>query len=307
MKVYHSIADVSAKNPVVTIGMFDGVHAGHRAILKQLEESKKQCNGESVLLTFWPHPRVFFGKTDGFSTLTTIEEKLHLLEQTGLDVCVVLPFSKEFASLSPEEYIRTILVDGLKAKKIVIGYDHKYGKNGLGTFDLMKQFGRVYNFEVEEINAFSFNSDAVSSTKIRRFLGEGNIEKANKYLSYNYFIQGSIIHGSQIGRTIGFPTANIQIETEYKTIPANGVYAGYSIIDNKKYKAVINIGNKPTVSENNKTSIEVHLIDFQRDLYNETLQVSFVFRLRDEQKFESLDALKKAIQHDVDCVRTMTF
>lgn len=306
MKVYHSIVDFSAKNPVVTIGMFDGVHAGHRAILQQLEKSKKQCDGESVLLTFWPHPRVFFGKTDGFSTLTTIEEKLRLLEQTGLDACVVLPFSKEFASLSPEEYIQKILVDGLKARKIVIGYDHKYGKNGLGTFDLMKQFGRVYNFEVEEINAFSFNSDAVSSTKIRHFLGEGNIEMANQYLSYNYFIQGSIIHGSQIGRTIGFPTANIHIENEYKMIPANGVYAGYSIVDDKKYKAVINIGHNPTISENNKTSIEVHLIDFQQDLYNETLQVSFMYRLRDEQKFESLDALKNAIQRDVDCVRKMT-
>lgn len=306
MKVYHSIVDFSAKNPVVTIGMFDGVHAGHRAILQQLEKSKKQCDGESVLLTFWPHPRIFFGKTDGFSTLTTIEEKLRLLEQTGLDACVVLPFSKEFASLSPEEYIQKILVDGLKARKIVIGYDHKYGKNGLGTFDLMKQFGRVYNFEVEEINAFSFNSDAVSSTKIRHFLGEGNIEMANQYLSYNYFIQGSIIHGSQIGRTIGFPTANIHIENEYKMIPANGVYVGYSIVDDKKYKAVINIGHNPTISENNKTSIEVHLIDFQQDLYNETLQVSFMYRLRDEQKFESLDALKNAIQRDVDCVRKMT-
>ena len=217
-----------------------------------------------------------------------------------------LPFTEKFASLSPEEYIQKILVDGLKAKKVVIGYDHKYGKNGLGTFDLMKQFGRVYNFEVEEINAFSFNSDAVSSTKIRHFLGEGNIEKANQYLSYDYFIQGSIVHGSQIGRTIGFPTANIQVDSEYKTIPAHGVYAGYSIINDKKYKAVINIGHNPTISENNKTSIEVHLIDFQQDLYNETLQVSFMYRLRDEQKFESLDALKNAIQRDVDCVRKMT-
>lgn len=305
MKVFRSIADFSAKNPIVTIGMFDGVHAGHRAILQQLDKVKKQCDGESVLLTFWPHPRVFFGKTDGFSTLTTIDEKLQLLEQAGLDACVVLPFSKEFANLSPEAYIQTILINGLNARKIVIGYDHKYGRNGLGTFELMKQFGLANNFEVEEINAFSFNSDAVSSTKIRRFLTEGNIEKANQYLSYDYFIQGSIVHGSQIGRTIGFPTANIQVDSEYKTIPAHGVYAGYSIINDKKYKAVINIGNNPTISENNKTSIEVHLIDFQRDLYNETLQVSFINRLRDEQKFESLDALKKAIQHDVDCVKTM--
>lgn len=305
MKVFHSIADFSAKNPIVTIGMFDGVHAGHRAILQQLEESKKQCNGESVLLTFWPHPRIFFEKTDGFSTLTTIEEKLQLLEQTGLDACVVLPFSKEFASLSPEEYIQTILVNGLKAKKIVIGYDHKYGKNGLGTFELMKQYGRTNNFDVEEINAFSFNSDAVSSTKIRRFIYEGNIEKANQFLSYDYFLQGLVVSGSQIGRTIGFPTANIQVNSEYKTIPATGVYAGYSIINDKKYKAVINIGCNPTISTNNTISIEVHLVDFQQDLYDKNLRVSFERRLRDEQKFDSLENLKKAIQRDVDSVREM--
>ena len=181
MRIYRSIEEFSAQNPIVTIGMFDGVHAGHREILRQMETLKQQQGGETVLLTFWPHPRVFFGKTDGFGLLTTIDEKMELLEQAGLDVCLILPFSHEFAELSPESYITEILHKGIGAKKVVIGYDHKYGKSGSGTFDLMQEYGRKLGFSVEQITAYFVDSKTVSSTKVRNFISSGEIETANRY------------------------------------------------------------------------------------------------------------------------------
>ena len=302
MRIYRSIQEFSAQNPVVTIGMFDGVHAGHRAILRQLEAAKREIGGESVLLTFWPHPRIYFGKTDGFGLLTTLDEKMELLEQAGLDVCVILPFSQDFAELTPEAYITTILHEGFGAKKVVIGYDHKYGRNGSGTFEMMQEFGEKLGFEVEQISAFSIDTKTISSTKIRNQLSMGNIETANKYLSYRYFLNGTVVAGQQIGRTIGFPTANLQIDA-FKEIPASGVYAGYATVDGKQYKAVVNIGNNPTVRNTDESSIEVHLIDFQGDLYQSHVRLSFVKRLRDEQRFCNLEELKHAIAHDVEAAR----
>ena len=299
MRIYHSIEEFSAQNPIVTIGMFDGVHAGHRAILNQMESLRPKNGGETVLLTFWPHPRIFFGKTDGFGLLTTIDEKMELLEQAGLDVCLVLPFSQEFAELSPESYITEILHKGIGAKNVVIGYDHKYGKSGSGTFDLMQEYGKNLGFSVEQITAYSVDSKTVSSTKVRNFISSGEIEKANQYLSYNYFLNGTVVSGRHVGRTMGFPTANLHINSEWKEIPANGVYAGYAEFENHRYKAVINIGTNPTVSQENKSSIEAHVIDFQGDLYGKNLRLEFSKFIRNEQRFDSLQDLQCAIANDV--------
>lgn len=299
MRIYHSIEEFSARNPVVTIGMFDGVHAGHRTILRQLDDIKRKIDGESVLLTFWPHPRVYFGKTKGFKLLTTIDEKIELLSDAGLDVCLILPFSPDFAHLTPEDYITTILHKGIGAKKVVVGYDHRYGRNGAGTFELMQSFGKNLGFDVEQLSALSFDSDAVSSTKIRNFIAGGNLEKANEYLSYEYFLNGTVVAGSQIGRTLGFPTANIKVDSDFKEIPAIGVYAGRAFVDNQEYKAVINIGNNPTIDSNLPLSIEVHLIDLQQNLYEKQLKISFSKRLREERRFASKEDLKSAIANDI--------
>ena len=303
MRIYHSIEEFSAKNPIVTIGMFDGVHAGHRTILRQMNDIKREYGGETVLLTFWPHPRMYFGKTDGFSLLTTIDEKMELLEQAGLDVCVILPFSSDFANLSPEDYISSILYKGIGAKKVVIGYDHRYGKNGAGTFDLMQDFGKKLGFEVEQISAYSVDLMAVSSTKIRNCLLQGNIETANSYLSYEYFLNGIVVAGHQFGRTIGFPTANLQLNTEYKVIPANGVYAAFAEIENQCYKAVVNIGTNPTVRQTTCRTIEAYLIGIQKDLYNKNVRVRFVSRIRDEHQFETIQDLQTAISTDVETAK----
>jgi len=303
MRIYHSIEEFSAKNPIVTIGMFDGVHAGHRTILRQMNDIKREYGGETVLLTFWPHPRMYFGKTDGFSLLTTIDEKMELLEQAGLDVCVILPFSSDFANLSPEDYISSILYKGIGAKKVVIGYDHRYGKNGAGTFDLMQDFGKKLGFEVEQISAYSVDLMAVSSTKIRNCLLQGNIETANSYLSYEYFLNGIVVAGHQFGRTIGFPTANLQLNTEYKVIPANGVYAAFAEIENQCYKAVVNIGTNPTVRQTTCRTIEAYLLGIQKDLYNKNVRVRFVSRIRDEHQFETIQDLQTAISTDVETAK----
>lgn len=304
MRVYRSIEEFSARNPIVTIGMFDGVHAGHRAILRQLEQAKQNIDGESVLLTFWPHPRIFFGKTDGFKMLTTMDEKLSMLEQLGLDVCLILPFSADFAQLSPEEYISTIIHRGIGAKKVVIGHDHRYGHNGSGTFALMQEYGNQLGFNVEQIAAFSIENQTISSTKIRNNIAQGNIETANKFLSYPYFLNGKVIAGSQIGRTIGFPTANVQVNSDYKEIPAKGVYSGIVTIDNSDYQAVINIGNNPTINTNLPLSVEVHVLDFSQDIYGKSIRIAFSKKLRDEQQFASLTELQNAIQNDVTRVRS---
>ena len=300
MRIYRSIEEFSAQNPIVTIGMFDGVHAGHREILRQMETLKQQQGGETVLLTFWPHPRVFFGKTDDFGLLTTIDEKMELLEQAGLDVCLILPFSHEFAELSPESYITEILHKGIGAKKVVIGYDHKYGKSGSGTFDLMQEYGRKLGFSVEQITAYFVDSKTVSSTKVRNFISSGEIEAANRYLSYNYFLNGTVVSGRHVGRTMGFPTANLHINSDWKEIPANGVYAGFAEFEAHRYKAVINIGTNPTVSQENKSSIEAHVIDFQGDLYGKNIRLEFSKFIRNEQRFDSLQDLQRAITCDVE-------
>lgn len=298
MKTYSSISEFStSKKTVVTIGTFDGVHMGHRKILDKVITEADLRNEESVVLTFYPHPRFILNENSDLKLLNTIEEKTELLSKTGLDALIIHPFSKEFANLSAEEFVKTILVDQLNISKIIIGYDHKFGKNRTADIHDLIQFGAKYNFEVEQITAQELDEIAVSSTKIRIALGEGNITLANNYLGYPYSLSGKVIHGNKIGRTIGFPTANIQMADTFKLIPKKGVYVVRCLIKDQLVKGVMNIGNRPTV-DGTSLSIEVHLLDFDATLYGFEISVYLLDFIRKEQKFENLEALTSQIEDD---------
>lgn len=270
---------------------------GHRKILDKVIAEAELRNEESVVLTFYPHPRFILNENSDLKLLNTIEEKTELLSKTGLDALIIHPFSKEFANLSAEEFVKTILVDQLHISKIIIGYDHKFGKNRTADIHDLIQFGAKYNFEVEQITAQELDEIAVSSTKIRTALGEGNITLANNYLGYPYSLSGKVIHGNQIGRTIGFPTANIQMADTFKLIPKKGVYVVRCLIKDRLVKGVMNIGNRPTV-DGTSLSIEVHLLDFDATLYDFEISVYLLDFIRDEQKFENLEALTSQIEDD---------
>ena len=270
---------------------------GHRKILNKVIAEAEVRNEESVVLTFYPHPRFILNENSDLKLLNTIEEKTELLSKTGLDALIIHPFSKEFANLSAEEFVKTILVDQLHISKIIIGYDHKFGKNRTADIHDLIQFGAKYNFEVEQITAQELDEIAVSSTKIRTALGEGNITLANNYLGYPYSLSGKVIHGNQIGRTIGFPTANIQMADTFKLIPKKGVYVVRCLIKDQLVKGVMNIGNRPTV-DGTSLSIEVHLLDFDATLYGFEISVYLLDFIRKEQKFENLEALTSQIEDD---------
>lgn len=298
MKVFHSINQFESKSKtIVTLGTFDGVHVGHRKIIERLLFSAKELNCESLVLTFFPHPRMVLQKDSDVKLLNTIEEKSDLLAKTGLDNLVIHPFDQAFSRLTAEEFVKNILVDAFNIKKIIIGHDHRFGRNRTANIDDLIAFSKIYDFEVEQISVQEINDVAVSSTKIRNAILDGNIELANKYLNYNYFFVGKIVKGKQLGRTIGFPTANFELENNYKLIPENGVYVVESQINQKKVFGMMNIGFNPTVGGNAKT-IEVYYFDFDDDLYNKKISVSILHRLRSEQKFDSLEALKKQLNLD---------
>jgi riboflavin kinase/FMN adenylyltransferase len=298
LKTFHSISEFSsAKKTVVTIGTFDGVHLGHKKILDKLTSEAKTRNEESVVITFFPHPRFILNDHTNLKLLNTIEEKTALLNSIGLDALVIHPFSKEFANLSAEEFIKTLLVDQLNISKIIIGHDHRFGKNRTADIHDLIQFGAKYNFEVEQISVQELNDIAVSSTKIRTALEVGNIKLANKYLGYKYSFSGQVIAGKQLGRTIGFPTANIQIKELFKLIPKNGVFIVSCLINNQTVNGIMNIGNRPTVNGTSQ-SIEVHLLNFDEDIYHSEITVEMIDFIRDEQKFENLEALKSQIEKD---------
>jgi riboflavin kinase/FMN adenylyltransferase len=280
--------------------MFDGVHAGHRSILAQLQHLKELHNGESVLITFDPHPQTVFQKNPNFGILTTMDEKLDLLAKTGLDHCIVLPFTHEFSQLSGEEYIYNILYKGTKVHTVVIGYDHNYGKNASGNFALMQKMAARYNFHVKEIPAFDLEQIHVSSTKIRTALRNGNVEQARSFLTYSYSLAGSVVQGKHIGHTLGVPTANIAVDNALKIIPAIGVYAARAELNNQLYKAVVNIGTNPTIAEGLAQTIEVHILHFNADIYRENLRVQFEKHLRNQQTFASRSELQQAMQYDIE-------
>ncbi len=282
---------------MVTIGTFDGVHIGHRKILERIIHSAQELNCESVVLTFFPHPRMVLQESSEVKLLNTIDEKMGLLETIGIDSLIIHPFDKEFSRLSAEEFVKNILVDQFNIQKIIIGHDHRFGRNRTADINDLIEFGKEYNFEVEQISAQEIDEIAVSSTKIRNAILDGNIALANDYLGYPYFFSGEVVKGKQLGRTIGFPTANINIKEDYKLIPKNGVYVVKSKHNNQPIFGMMNIGTRPTVNGTNQT-IEVHFFDFDKDIYNQHITIEILEFIRDEHKFESLEALKNQIQKD---------
>lgn len=298
LNVFPSISEFnSSKKTIVTIGTFDGVHIGHQKIIEKLIQETKKADCESLILTFFPHPRMVLNGSSSIKLLNTINEKSSLLEKMGLDNLVIHPFDKKFSNLSAEEFVKTILVDSFNIKKIIIGYDHRFGNNRAANIDDLISFGKKYDFEVEQISAQEIDSVSVSSTKIRDAITDGNMIIANEFLGYDYILSGKIITGKQLGRTIGFPTANIKIEENYKLIPKNGVYIVKSHLQEKTVFGIMNIGLNPTVNGED-LSIEVHFLDFEADLYNKNITVSVIDRIREEQKFTSIDLLKAQIQED---------
>mgnify|MGYP003542549650 FL=1 len=298
MKIFHSINEFhSNKKTIVTLGTFDGVHIGHTEILKKLTQNTHDGEFESTVLTFFPHPRtVLQGKSD-LKLLNTINEKISLLENIGIENLIIHPFDEKFAELSAEEFAKTILVDQLQVQKIIIGYDHRFGKNRTADINDLITFGTQFGFEVEQISAQEIDAISISSTKIRNALELGDIDLANQYLGYSYFLSGTVVKGKQLGRTIGFPTANIELDEDYKLVPKNGVYIVCAKIDDQLVNGMMNIGFNPTVEGKNKT-IEVHLFDFNSDLYNHKIKISIKYPIRSEQKFESIAVLKQQLMKD---------
>lgn len=302
LKIFHSINDfTSTKKTILTLGTFDGVHIGHKKILNKLTQSRsvgtENEKYESLVLTFFPHPRMVLQEHSDIKLLNTIDEKIDLLEKIGIENLVIHPFDETFSRLTAEEFVSTILVDRFHIHKIIIGHDHRFGRNRTADIDDLIAFGKQYDFEVEQISVQEINAISVSSTKIRNALLEGDMALANEYLGYDYFLTGIIIKGKQLGRTIGFPTANLKIEENYKLIPQNGVYIVKSMINEQTVFGMMNIGFNPTV-DGQKQSIEIHYFDFNEDLYNLEIHVSILKRIRSEQKFESVDLLKEQLKKD---------
>ncbi|MHC2992036.1 riboflavin biosynthesis protein RibF [Pontibacter sp. HJ8] len=284
--------------PVVTSGTFDGVHVGHRKILQRMKERARQANGQSVVITYWPHPRlVLFPEDNDLKLLSTIEERVEQLRSFGIDYLLIIPFTKEFSRLSSRSFISDVLVKALHTKVLVIGYDHRFGKNREGSFEHLKARSAQYGFEVEEIPRQDVDEVGVSSTKIRKAIESGDIPTANKYLGHTYSLTSTVVEGNKLGRTIGYPTANLAIPAPHKLIPAHGVYAVWVRLDKERFPGMMNIGTRPTVDGTHLT-LEVNILNFDRDIYGHTLTVEFVERLRQEQKFEGLEALKAQLAKD---------
>jgi len=299
IKTYLDINEFTgAKNPVVTIGTFDGVHVGHQAIIKTMLEEARKIDGETVLVTFDPHPRVVIHPdSKNLKFITTQRRKFELLEKLGIHHLIIIKFTREFAKTSSADFIRYYLVEKIGCRKLIVGYDHHFGKNRLGDFNTMYDLGNVFGFDVERVAAQDVKNIAVSSTKIRKALEEGKIHKANSLLGYVYSITGKVVEGQKIGRKIGFPTANIEVEDVFKLIAANGVYASKIEIKGQFFNGMSNIGVRPTLNGKDLT-IEVNIFDFNRDIYGETISIFFVDRIRDEKRFENLTELKKQLQRD---------
>ena len=298
MKIFNSIQDFKSNCPtIVTLGTFDGVHLGHGKIIKRLIQSASDEKSESLVLTFFPHPRMVLQNDSSIKLLNTITERAILLEKAGLDNLIIHPFDQKFSQMEAEEFVKTILVDQFNAKKIIIGYDHRFGRNRAADINDLIAFGKKYNFEVEQILAEEIDEVSISSTKIRNALFDGNISLANEYLGHEYFLTGIVEKGKQLGRTINFPTANLKIDEDYKLIPQNGVYIVKSFIDNNWVYGMMNIGTNPTVGGKTQ-SIEVHYLNFEGDLYGKKLAVEILKRIRAEEKFPSFEALKMQLEKD---------
>ena len=301
MKIHHDFSSFKeVKNPVLTIGTFDGVHLGHQALLNRMKTLAQEVNGETVVLTFTPHPRtVLFPEDHGIQLLSDTQEKRKFLADCGIDHLVEFPFTMEFAKKSAFEYVRDLLVVGMNVHTVIVGYDHRFGRNREGNFQLLLEYADMFQFHVEEIPAQLINESEVSSTKIRNAILVGNVEFAKQATGRNYLLSGTVVHGKGNGQKIGFPTANIKISDPLKLIPANGVYVVETNINGKNYRGAMNIGTRPTFELNGSRSLEVHVIGFHNNLYEQPLQVEFIRKLRDEQNFGSIDALKDQLAKDI--------
>lgn len=306
MIIYRGLDDIQPlPNAVVTSGTFDGVHLGHQTILARLTEVAKASGGESVLITYWPHPRtVVSNDSQNLRLLTTLDEKTELLDQAGVDHLVVIPFTRSFSELTSEEYIRQILIGKIGTRKLVIGYDHRFGRDREGGFDYIQAHQSEYGFEVEEIPRQDVEAVGVSSSKIRAALNEGNVQIANRFLGRLYSLTGTVVKGRQLGRTIGFPTANLQVDDPAKLIPANGVYAVDVEYAGQTLGGMLNIGFRPTVAGTNQT-IETYIFDFDKDIYGEHITLKFREFLRPEQKFDGLPALVAQLKRDEESARSL--
>ncbi len=282
---------------VITIGTFDGVHAGHQKIIEKLVNTAKLSNMESAILTFFPHPRMVLQKESDIKLINTIDERKKLLSDSGIDHLIIHPFTHQFSRLTAQEFVRDILVNKLNAKKIIIGYDHRFGRNRTADINTLKEFGKEYDFEVEEIGKQEIEDVAVSSTKIRKALMEGNVEKANSYLKQPFMLTGTVVRGKGLGKDFGYPTANLKIEEKYKLIPKNGVYIARAVIDEIPYFGMMNIGTNPTVGGTEQT-IETYFFMLDQDLYGQKLEIELLTRIRDEKSFDSIDSLKRAMKQD---------
>jgi len=286
------------KNAVVTIGTFDGVHIGHQEIISRIIDLAKSVDGETALVTFWPHPRYVLGKNpDHLKLLTTFDEKAEILEQLGLDHLVRVNFTKEFSRWTSEQFIQRIIISALHTKRLVIGYDHRFGKDREGGFEHLKNNAKRYGFDVEEISKQTIDNVGISSTKIRDAVEEGNVQHAHDFLGRYYEINGVVVSGDKIGKTLGFATANIDVEEKYKLIPADGAYAVLATVKNKTYHAMLNIGYRPTVDGKTKR-IEANLFDFNDSIYDEKIKITFIKKLRDEIKFNSKEELSDQLTKD---------
>ncbi len=305
MVTVQSISKYDKNHPsVITIGTFDGVHVGHKLILERLINDARINNRVSAVLTFFPHPRMVLQKDSDLKLLNTIEEKKKILKDLGLDYLIIQPFTKTFSRLSATAFVRDMLVNALHAKKVIIGYDHRFGRNRNANINDLIAFGNALDFEVDEIPAQEIEAVAVSSTKIRNALLEGDVITANNYLGYSYMLNGEIIRGKGLGKELGFPTANLHIKETYKLIPKNGVYVVQSSLKNKMVYGMMNIGTNPTVDGQNQ-SIEVHFFDFDEDLYHQHIQVNILHWIREEHKFNSLEELKEQLKKDKETARIL--
>ena len=298
MKIKTAADYKQIKSSVITIGTFDGVHVGHQQIIHRLVDTARKNDLQALVLTFFPHPRMVIQNDANIKLINTIDEKAKQLEQLGVDHLVVKEFTKSFSRLTALEYVRDILVNKLKVKHIIVGYDHHFGRNRTANINELKEFGAFYDFEVTEIEPQEVDDVAVSSTKIRSAILKGNIPAANKFLGYNFMLTGTVIKGKGLGKTLDFPTANIQIEAAYKLIPKHGVYVVKSQIKGVEVFGMMNIGKNPTVSEGNQTKIEVHFFDFSANLYGAVLKIELLYHLRSEIKFPNIEALKLQLEKD---------
>lgn len=304
MKIYNCIKDFKpVNNAVVTIGTFDGVHLGHREVFKQMKAEADKIGGQTVVITFYPHPRIVLGlDSTNLKFIKTQEKKIHHIKKAGIDHLIIVEFTRQFANMSSELFIKDLIVEKINPKVLIVGHDHQFGKNREGSFEIVANLGKQFGFEVKKIEAQGINKVIVSSTKIRNLLKEGKIAEANNLLGHEYSITGKVVRGQSIGHNLGFPTANIEVADEYKLIAAVGVYACRVHCDDNVYKGMSNIGYRPTIEkenpENNVITIEVNIFDFNKVIYGKEITISFVKRMRDEHKFENIEALKEQLNKD---------